>query len=174
MSAKLSNRNITVLVAFATFLSLTAISAVVWAVTREAPPAQLETQAAAAPVQSAAMTPVVEQHDHPEGEFERITAEELKALLDKDQVIIIDVRSPQQYVAMHLPDALHIPVASIEGEIQYFDKGKMVVTYCTCPAEESSGQAAMILQHNGVKAAALKGGLDAWTSHGYPTVAGLK
>ena len=47
------------------------------------------------------------------------------------------------------------------------------MTYCTCPAEESSGQAVEILQHAGItEAAALQGGLAAWRKAGYPVESG--
>lgn len=168
MSTKASDRRITVIVALATFLSLTAISAAVWALSRPDVPAPAPAPAAM-PVAQASALPA--DHDH---DFERITVEELKPLADKGEVILIDVRSAAQFLAGHIPDALHIPVASIEGEIPHLPKGKLIVTYCTCPNEESSGEAALILQHNGVGAKALKGGLEAWTAPGYPTATGVK
>ena len=159
---RLSDRQITSVVAIATFIGLTAISAVVWAVTRPDAPDPVT------PIAAASAMPA----GHPT--FETITAEEVKALADRGEVVLIDVRSAEQFVGLHIDKALHIPVASIEGEIEYLPKGKLVVTYCTCPAEESSGQAAMILQRAGVEAKALKGGLEAWTSLGYPTAIGVK
>jgi rhodanese-related sulfurtransferase len=161
------DRRITLVTAIATFVSHTAVTVVVWALTRPDVPAAVQaTQASVAAVQQ----PVSDGAPS----FERISAEELKALIDKDQVIVIDVRSAEQFVAAHVKGALHIPVASIEGETQYLPKNRLVVTYCTCPAEESSGEAAMILQRHGIPAKALLGGLGAWTTVGYPTAAGVK
>jgi rhodanese-related sulfurtransferase len=154
------DRRITVTTALATFLALTAISVVVWAFTRPDAPAPVT-------VAAASVMPEPEQ-------FERITVDELKPLVDAGKAVLIDVRSAEQFVAGHIGGALHIPVASVEGEIEYLPKDKELVTYCTCPNEESSGQAALILQHRGVKARALQGGLDAWTGRGYATVAGVK
>lgn len=161
-----SDRRITLVTAIATFLSLTAITIAVWAITRpDIPP----------PVATAAASMVPNEHPpHEHGAFDTITVDELKPLVDAGSVVLIDVRSAEQYVAGHIDKALHIPVPSIEAEVQYLPKDKLIVTYCTCPAEESSGQAASILQRNGVKAKALKGGLDAWTGGGYPIVAGVK
>lgn len=155
------DRRITLITAFATFFSLTAISVIVWAVTRPDLPAPVATS-------SASMIPSQSE------EFERITIDELKPLVDAGQVALIDVRSAEQFTAGHIGGALHIPVASVEGEIDYLPKDKLIVTYCTCPNEESSGEAVLILQHRGVKAKALKGGLAAWTAAGLPTVAGVK
>lgn len=152
----------TVMVAVGTFVALSLVSLVAWAIMK--PPA------ATAPVDQAAAlaTPAVEEHRHIEGEFERISIEELKPLVDQGAVTVIDVRSVEQYLASHIPGSLHIPVTRIEGEIPYLPKGKPIVTYCTCPAEESSGEAALILAHGGIQAKALVGGLEAWTKLGYP------
>ena len=157
---RLTDRQITSVVAISTFIGLTAISAVVWGFTRDDAPE---------PVAAASMLPA----GHPPM-FETITVDELKPLVDRGEVVFIDVRSAEQYTALHIDKALHIPVASVEGEIQYLPKDKLIVTYCTCPDEESSGNAAAILQRNGVGAKALKGGLDAWTSRGLPTATGVK
>ena len=149
----------TVIYAVATFLALTIISIAGWALTR--PEAAVQ---AATPTEPASAPQT----------FERITAEELKAAIAAGEVVVIDVRSVEQYDAAHIPNALHIPVSRIEGEIPYLPKGKTIVTYCTCPAEESSGDAAMILARGGIPARALLGGLGAWTSLQYPIDTGLK
>lgn len=158
----------TVLVAVGTFIALSLISLVAWAIARpKAAPEPVAQAAAAAPLAAAPAA----DHQHVEGEFERITIDELKPLVDSGQATVIDVRSMEQYLAAHIPGSLHIPVARVEGEIPYLPKDKLIVTYCTCPAEESSGEAALILAHSGIKAKALKGGLEAWTGLGYPTEA---
>ena len=141
----------TVLVAIGTFLGLSLITLIAWALTRPERPVQAAT------------------HEH-EQTFERITVDDL----GKGDFTVIDVRSAEQFKAGHIPGALHIPVARIEGEIPYLPKGKAVVAYCTCPAEESSGEAAMILARSGISAKALQGGLDEWTKRGLPIEAGVQ
>jgi rhodanese-related sulfurtransferase len=110
----------------------------------------------------------------PAGTFRRISAEELKVLVDQQRVTIIDVRSSDQFLAAHIPGSLQIPLARIDGETPYLPKDRMIVTYCTCPAEESSGQAVEILNHRGLtNAAALQGGLEAWQRNGYEIASGM-
>ena len=105
--------------------------------------------------------------------FATIEVSELQAMVEKNEVTVIDVRNIEPYLAAHIPGALQIPVTMIEGEIPHLPKGKKIVTYCSCPAEESSGQAAMILAHGGITdVVALKGGFDAWVAAGLPTAAG--
>ena len=171
MTQKEAQRTTTV-VAIATFVGLSLIAVVAWARTRPERPAFAASAAPAAALQ-AAPAATAEEHDH-DHDFERISVDELKAGLDKGEIAMIDVRTMEQFMAAHIPGSLHIPVPRIEGEVPYLPKGKLIVTYCTCPAEESSGQAAMILARSGIKAKALTGGLDAWTKLGYPTAAGVQ
>ena len=157
---KTEARRTTIFTAVLTFLTLSVVALVAWGMNRP--------DANASPAATAA-----EEHQHEET-FERITVEELKPLVDAKKVVLIDVRSMEQYSASHIPGALHIPVARVEGEVPYLPKGKLVVTYCTCPAEESSGIAATILTRSGLEAKALQGGLDAWTRLGYPIASGVQ
>lgn len=107
--------------------------------------------------------------------FRRITVEELKPLFDRGEVTLIDVRDIGAYEAAHIPGSLQIPLARIDGETPYLPKEKLIVTYCTCPAEESSGQAVQIMAHRGItNAAALQGGLGAWQKKGYAVESGLR
>jgi rhodanese-related sulfurtransferase len=124
-------------------------------------------------VTEAAMVPQAAAATTPSGEFARISAADLKPLVERNEVTIIDVRDIDSYLASHIPGSLHIPLSMIEGEIAYLPKGKPIVTYCTCPAEESSGAAAQILQHAGIaNVAALLGGLHAWSDGGMPVESG--
>jgi hydroxyacylglutathione hydrolase len=46
-------------------------------------------------------------------------------------VTIIDVRDADSYRDRHIPGAMHIPLAYIQGEIPYLPKDKPIVAYCT-------------------------------------------
>lgn len=79
-------------------------------------------------------TPDVASSETPTpGGFRRITADELKPQFDRGEVTIIDVRDADPFVQSHIPGALQIPLARIEGEIAYLPKGKPIVTYCNLP-----------------------------------------
>jgi rhodanese-related sulfurtransferase len=48
-------------------------------------------------------------------------------------------------------------------------KGRAIITYCTCPNEDSAAQVARALEASGFKDVhALHGGFDAWTRAGQP------
>jgi hypothetical protein len=61
----------------------------------------------------------------------RVTPEQLKPMVDSGNVTVIDVRDAASFASSHIPGSLHIPLARIEGEIQYLPKGKPIVAYCT-------------------------------------------
>lgn len=144
-----------------------------WALTRTV---KREVPSAAAPPGAAtAPQPAAAAQSGEVAAVPRISQADLKTQFDAKSVTIIDVRDIDSYMAEHIPGALHIPLGRVEGEIPYLPKGKPIVTYCTCPNEESSGEAALILEHGGVPGAkALHGGMQEWRRLGYPLASGSK
>jgi Rhodanese-like domain len=61
----------------------------------------------------------------------RISAEDLKQKVDSGQAIVIDVRDANSYAAAHIKGALHIPMASVQANLDRLPKEKDVVAYCT-------------------------------------------
>ncbi|HSP33351.1 MAG TPA: rhodanese-like domain-containing protein [Thermoanaerobaculia bacterium] len=61
----------------------------------------------------------------------RISVDDLKQKIARNEVTVIDVRDADSYMAAHIPGSLHIPLARIEGEVPYLPKAKPIVTYCT-------------------------------------------
>lgn len=59
----------------------------------------------------------------------RISVAELQKRLPT--VVVIDVRAADNYMAAHIPGAMHIPLSFIEQEAPYLPKDKPIVTYCT-------------------------------------------
>ena len=54
-----------------------------------------------------------------------------KQEVDRGAVVVIDVRDVDSYLAGHIPGALQIPLARIEGEVNYLPRDKPILTYCT-------------------------------------------
>jgi rhodanese-related sulfurtransferase len=110
------------------------------------------------------------------GEFRRITREEAYKLYQSGGAIFVDVRSHQSFTNQHIRGAVNIPgsqIISRFAEVQNPDK--LIITYCACDAEQSSGKAVLNLNAHGVKnVAALKGGLNEWKAARLPLAAGPK
>ena len=108
-------------------------------------------------------------------EFRRISRENAYKLYQSGQATFIDVRSHQSFSQGHIKGALSIPGSQLISRFAEVTPGKMVITYCACGAEESSGKAVLNLNAHGVKnAAALKGGLAEWKAARLPIAAGPK
>jgi rhodanese-related sulfurtransferase len=102
-----------------------------------------------------------------------ITVDQLRDAVQNGTAVTVDVRTAQQYAASHIEGALHIPFAQVVARANELPKDKLVVFYCACPAEESSGGAAQMLASVGItNTAALRGGLQAWADAGLPLAAG--
>ena len=85
-------------------------------------------------------------------EIKAMTGEELtKQNSDKkkDEVLIIDVRSPEEYKAGHIPNAININVDEFENRLDELKdyKDTPIITYCNSGSK--SGTAAEILVDNG-------------------------
>lgn len=64
-------------------------------------------------------------------EVARIAAEDLREKHKAGAVTVIDVRDAAGYASGHIPGALHIPMASVEANLDRIPKGREIVTYCT-------------------------------------------
>jgi rhodanese-related sulfurtransferase len=61
----------------------------------------------------------------------RITIDEVKALMAKKQVILVDVRDMQSFATGHMPGARNVVFDDIPNHVEHLQKdGRLVVTYC--------------------------------------------
>jgi len=92
-----------------------------------------------------------------------IKADSLKAQLSDTNLILVDVRQPNEQMVSMLPDAL-TPYEFAQKFKTGFPKGKRVVVYCTIG--HRSGKYAEQLQVKDVPVQNLEGGILAWTHAG--------
>ncbi|MEX2533355.1 MAG: rhodanese-like domain-containing protein [Nitriliruptoraceae bacterium] len=90
-----------------------------------------------------------------------------------NDVVVIDVRTPGEFEAVHLAHAVNIPLGEIEGrgdEIRALQaNGKTVVLSCRTAARSHQAQERLVRQGiDGV--AILDGGIVAWEADGNPVV----
>lgn len=61
----------------------------------------------------------------------RITIDDVKALMAKKQVVLIDVRDPQSFKEGHIPGAINVPFDHLPNHADEWKKEKrLLVTYC--------------------------------------------
>ncbi len=44
--------------------------------------------------------------------------------------VLVDVRTPEEYTAGHIPSAVNIPVSDIANQLPTEDRGALVIVYC--------------------------------------------
>jgi rhodanese-related sulfurtransferase len=105
----------------------------------------------------------------------KLSAAELKVQLDEkaDQILLIDVRTDEEFKAGHLPGAVHIPLQTIEsGEalasIREKLGDKQLVAYCH--SGRRSALAIGHLQTAGIPAIQLTGGIVEWKKQVDPNI----
>jgi rhodanese-related sulfurtransferase len=60
-----------------------------------------------------------------------VTPDAAKAMIEeKSDLILLDVRNPDEYAGAHFPDALNIPVKELETRYTEVPSGKPVLIYC--------------------------------------------
>jgi hydroxyacylglutathione hydrolase len=105
------------------------------------------------------------------GKIEKVSQIEVRALGElqrKNDLQIIDVRSPEEWSHGHLPNARHIPLASLPERLDEIDSSKPVVLHCR-GGGRSAIATSLLLSHGIANASNLKGGYDAWVAQGFPT-----
>ncbi|MFA9423302.1 MAG: rhodanese-like domain-containing protein [Sedimentibacter sp.] len=66
------------------------------------------------------------------GEYNKITAQEAKAIIDSEEVIILDVRTQAEYDEGHIENAVLLPVTDIKSMAENIlvDKNGKILVYC--------------------------------------------
>lgn len=102
----------------------------------------------------------------------RISAEELKAKIDSEEIIaIIDLRHPLDFetAPLVLPGAVRLAPEEVAHRHHEIPRDRDIVLYCTCPNEYTSARVALLLKRYGItRVRPLAGGFEAWTNKGLP------
>lgn len=103
----------------------------------------------------------------PEGpKIEDVAPEEARALQDGGAVLL-DVRESDEWRAGHAPNAVHVPLAEVDGSVAEFP-GQTVLTVCRGGGR--SAMAAQLLAAGGIDVRNVAGGMTAWADCGLPVV----
>ncbi|MGD9947865.1 MAG: rhodanese-like domain-containing protein [Desulfobulbus sp.] len=115
-------------------------------------------------------SPVNEWVSKARKETKQISVADLKAAMDHDEdMIILDVREPNEYNVAHIPDSINIPRGLLEFSIWSVapDKKETIFVYCKTGAR--AALATKALNELGYENAfAISTGADAWMKAGYP------
>src|SRR5262245_7440801 len=94
--------------------------------------------------------------------METVTVEELKARLDRgDELVVLDVREPDEWQLCRLPGATHIPLGELQRRLGELDPARETVVMCH-HGMRSHAAAAFMQRQGFAKVANLVGGIHAW------------
>ena len=98
-----------------------------------------------------------------DGSYQPITQEEAKEMMDSQEVIILDVREQDEYDSGHIPDAVLLPVGTIDETTAAEvipDKDSTVLVYCRSGNRSKTASAALAeLGYTGIYEF---GGINTW------------
>jgi rhodanese-related sulfurtransferase len=95
--------------------------------------------------------------------YNSITREELKELLlNQKDVVVLDVRSEEEYHHAHIPFATNIPVENIESGNYLPKQGQIFVTACGRGGGRARKAASLLSEHGATQVYTLEGGSLGW------------
>ncbi|MBD3766137.1 MAG: rhodanese-like domain-containing protein [Rhodobacterales bacterium] len=108
-------------------------------------------------------------HKEPIGQatLEHWTPEDVKAALDRREILLIDVRTPQEYLFEKIPGALLLPMAEFDATILPAQSDRTVVFHCGSGMRSRKVAEAWIAAGH-ARACHLEGGFAAWKTAALP------
>lgn len=103
--------------------------------------------------------------------IDRLTPQAVQQLAaSHHRVLVVDVRSPEDYRDLHVKGAISLPLSAILKDQPHLSDDQEIVFYCTCHHEEAATEAATLMRdrYGFSQTAVLIGGLGAWTTAKLP------
>ena len=103
----------------------------------------------------------------PVEEIEQVTVAQLKEQMANENLQIVDVRRPGEYVNGHVPRAFNAPLGSLDKNPLPLEKDKLTAVICA-GGYRSSAAASLLQQRGFSNLVNVSGGTGAWVGAGYP------
>jgi len=114
---------------------------------------------------------VTDFYQDPDG-LEAVDVETLNRRVQEGEVIVLDVRPPDEYAAGHIPGAVSLPVSELESRLRDLPRDRTIVAYCRGPYCLFSRQAVERLRSHGFRAYRMEAGVAEWEEGGFPVASG--
>ena len=103
---------------------------------------------------------------------------ELKSLLSKGEVVLLDVRTPQEFQSSHIDGARNLPLGSSEFNTFLRESGQGTGSskrfVLMCRSGGRSKQACASFEASKIEVCELEGGISSWEGAGLPLIYGVK
>ena len=99
-------------------------------------------------------------------EYNMVRFGDLRKKVRNGEVLLLDVRPREEYIAGHFPGAISLPIKELEEKINSLPQDKDIVAYCRGPNCVLSQRAIDVLRESGVVAYRLPQGVVEWKLEG--------
>lgn len=90
-----------------------------------------------------------------------------KEWIDKNEAIVIDVRQPEEYRAMHISEAHLIPLGELEEHRIPDATNKKIIVHCKLGMRGKTACEKLQTENPGLDVYNMEGGITAWESAGF-------
>jgi DNA-binding transcriptional ArsR family regulator/rhodanese-related sulfurtransferase len=122
---------------------------------------------------SAELERLVREHFGERSDAEPVAMADLLKRSRSREVIILDTRPANEYVAGHIAGAISVPLGELQRRLKHLPKGGEYVAYCRGPYCVYADQAVDMLRASGRRAWRLLEGFPEWQIAGFPIETGL-
>jgi rhodanese-related sulfurtransferase len=84
---------------------------------------------------------------------------------------ILDVRQPEEWAAVHIPDATLIPLGELVSRVSEVPRDRQVVVVCRSGNRSAEGRD-ILLRAGFPSVTSMAGGMNDWAASGYATASG--
>lgn len=98
-------------------------------------------------------------------EVQYITKQDLIMKMQKNNVILIDIRPIEEFTTSHIKGAISVPLEQLDDYLQTLTKGVELVAYCRGPYCSLASVAVNYMQDQGFTAYRIEEGVREWNAH---------
>jgi len=95
-------------------------------------------------------------------ELPTVSADDVRAQLANDTVVLLDVRPSVEYSTAHIPGAISVPYDELVERMKELPNDKLIVAYCRGPYCVDADTALNVLAEQGLWVARLEEGIVEW------------
>lgn len=99
--------------------------------------------------------------------MEAVRGDDLLRRVRDGEVIVLDVRPAEEYLAGHIPGSLSVPLSELKKRIAELPKRREIVAYCRGPYCVMAIEAVEILRKRGYRAQRMEEGVMDWRARGW-------
>ena len=104
--------------------------------------------------------------------LEPLSRDQFLALIEQGEIVVFDVRPPEEFDLGHVPGAVSVPLNELAARLRSLDRQIEVVAYCRGPYCVLAPQAVELLREHGFRARRLEDGMPEWRMAGLPVAVG--